>query len=208
MIRDEVISLLVKLNIKPYDDAYDIERKLRGIHTGFRISVTDGSSKVCLIFKDLPFVVKWSTEDYGEAKREAEIYKKALANGLAKFFPATAHIATINGVDFVAQEKVDFSCCHVPKAKEIHYQRIGRTTTDQIYRKIQKDFYKADHHNGYGRVLDRTWAGMIISLYGKKVCKALCEFVIENAINDLHEANIGYKNDRPIILDFSGYNRD
>ena len=30
---------------------------------------------------------------------------------------------------------------------------------------------------------------------------------IENRINDLHESNIGYKNDRPIILDFSGFDR-
>lgn len=57
----------------------------------------------------------------------------------------------------------------------------------------------------YNRYLEDIWAKMVINLYGKKVAKALCEFVQENGINDLHNENIGYKNNRPVILDFSGY---
>ena len=30
---------------------------------------------------------------------------------------------------------------------------------------------------------------------------------IQNAINDLHDSNIGYNHNKPIILDFSGYDR-
>ena len=59
-----------------------------------------------------------------------------------------------------------------------------------------------------GRELNPLWASMAIVLYGKRKCKALCKFIIENSINDLHYSNIGYLKDKPIILDFSGYHRD
>lgn len=59
----------------------------------------------------------------------------------------------------------------------------------------------------YDRDLDTTWGKLVISLYGKQITKKLCKFIKEYKINDLHGANIGYKNGKPIILDFSGYYR-
>lgn len=52
-----------------------------------------------------------------------------------------------------------------------------------------------------------SWACMALTLYGKKLCRKLCAFIVENAINDLHTSNIGYNHNKPIILDFSGYDR-
>lgn len=48
---------------------------------------------------------------------------------------------------------------------------------------------------------------LVLTLYGKKLCRKLCAFIVENAINDLHTSNIGYNHNKPIILDFSGYDR-
>ena len=48
---------------------------------------------------------------------------------------------------------------------------------------------------------------MALVIFGKKLVKSLCEFIVENDINDLHENNIGYKDNLPVILDFSGYKR-
>lgn len=69
---------------------------------------------------------------------------------------------------------------------------------------------KATHieNLGYNRELDYTWAAMALVIYGKTVCKKLCNFIQENKINDLRDANIGYKNNKPIILDFSGFEND
>ena len=72
---------------------------------------------------------------------------------------------------------------------------------------MDKCFKKAAPNGRYARNLDPLWAKMALVIYGKKLCKTLCEFIIENKINDLHESNIGYKNNRPIILDFSGFDR-
>lgn len=204
--RKEVIELLQVLNITPYEDSYDVLRSLRAkCGDDTKIKIGEGASKICLIFPDAPFVVKWSTGDYAEAMKEVEIYKKATEKNLEKFFPKTAFLTTINNVDFVVQEKIDFSAREIKISDSKKFDRISRTALDRIVAKMNKEFQKASPICRRG--LDERWAKMALVLYGKKACKALCEFIIENKINDLHKSNIGYKNGKPIILDFSGYDR-
>lgn len=204
--RKQIIELLKDLDIQTSDDSYDIRKKLNdlGYHRD-QVSVADGASKICLIFKDKPFVIKWSTYGYSEAMKEVEVYKKAIEKNLEKFFPKTAFLFSIFGIDFVAQEKIDFSVSNCSFKTDKKYHRISRTALDSTVARMEKEFYKASPL--CKRRLDRTWAKMAIVLYGKKACKALCNFIIENKINDLHGDNIGYKNNKPIIIDFSGYDR-
>lgn len=204
MEREKVIELLKKLNISSRSDCWEVHQALRS--NGYTdIKVSDGASKICLIFPDAPYVVKWSTDHYEEAMREVQVYQDAVAANLEKFFPKTAFLVSINGVNFVAQERIDFSVCDCKLKDARKFQRISRTALDKIAMKMEKEFRKASPN--YRHHLDQQWAKMAIVLYGKKACKALCDFVIAHEINDLHNSNIGYKNGKPIILDFSGYNR-
>ena len=204
---EKIIEVLKHLEINSSDDSYDVSEKLRRYDRNLadQISVSDGASKICFVFKNKPFVIKWSTYGYKEAMEEVEIYNRAMAQNLAKFFPKTAFLIRVNGVDFVAQEKIDKAVSDCSRQDVQKFQRIAKTATDKIVFKIEREFGRAG--NGYHRSLDHNWAKMAIVLYGKHACKALCEFVVANSINDLHGRNIGYKNGRPIILDFSGYHR-
>ena len=204
---EKIIEVLKHLEINSSDDSYDVSEKLRRYDRNLadQISVSDGASKICFVFKNKPFVIKWSTYGYKEAMEEVEIYNRAMAQNLAKFFPKTAFLIRVNGVDFVAQEKIDKSVSECNRQDVQKFQRIAKTATDKIVFKIEREFGRAG--NGYHRSLDHNWAKMAIVLYGKHACKALCEFVVDNSINDLHGRNIGYKDGRPIILDFSGYHR-
>lgn len=205
--QEEIIAMLKRLSIEPSDNDWDVGRKLREDEDGHEnIRVCDGASKICLVCKDWPFVVKWSTGTYGEAMKEVEVYQKAAEQRLDKFFPKTAFLVRINEVDFVVQEKISFSVREVDHRTHRNFERISHTATDRIVEKIEKEFRKVE--GGYHRSLDHTWAKMAIVLYGKNACKSLCKFVIENKINDLHNSNVGYLNGRPIILDFSGYYRN
>lgn len=107
-------------------------------------------------------------------------------------------------VTVIIQDKVDYSVSGCSWDKKQHYQHIANTVTNRIFSKMEHGFRI---NCGYDRDLDTTWGKLVISLYGKRVTKKLCEFIQEYKINDLHSSNIGYKNDRPIILDFSGYYR-
>ena len=172
--------------------------------------VCDGASKMCIVPKNADFVVKWSTayfaneKDYDEAYEEVLIYQKATKAGLEMFFPKTEVLCTVNGVVFVVQEKIDFSALNTPRNKESKYIYKTKTVSPAIIDKIDTCFQSIHR----GRSIDTTWASMAIIIYGKRKCKTLCKFVIENGINDLHSSNIGYLRDRPVILDFSGYHRD
>ena len=204
---EKIIEVLKHLEINSSDDSYDVSEKLRRYDRNLadQISVSDGASKICFVFKNKPFVIKWSTYGYKEAMEEVEIYNRAMAQNLAKFFPKTAFLIHVNGIDFVAQEKIDKSVSECNRQDVQKFQRIAKTATDKIVFKIEREFGRAG--NGYHRSLNHDWAKMAIVLYGKHACKALCEFVVANSINDLHGRNIGYKDGRPIILDFSGYHR-
>ena len=174
-----------------------------------KCQVADGASKMCIIPREADFVIKWSTgydceSGFDEAYDEVVIYQRAIKAGLEMFFPRTEVFCTYNGINFIIQEKVDFSTCTSPASKENRYTHKTRTVSPTIIEKMDNCFY----HMRRGRELNPLWASMAIILYGKRRCKALCRFIIENNINDLHGSNIGYLKDKPIILDFSGYHRD
>lgn len=212
-MRMAVIAYLDALDIGRYDDSWHVSSRidhLRGSAVADRIgpaTVSDGASKICLVFENLPFVIKWGSYDSKDAMAEVSIYQDAIAQGLAHFFPKTELFYTHNNISFVLQEKIDCSVAEAASKNEYirAIRRITKTPTDKIYHKMQTEFNKASCK--YRRQLDKSWAKMVISLYGKNVAKALCKFIIAHQINDLHMSNIGYKNFRPIILDFSGYHR-
>ena len=210
MTNEELYEVLKSLGITGQEDSYEVSTIIRdhGLKKDF-VTVHGGASKVCLDFTRENFVIKWTGEtrgDYDEAMEEVEIYNKAVTAGLAVFFPATELFTTINGVHFVKQEKVDFCVEDTPCHKEKKYAYQARTASDRIVQKMQNSINKACGHR-YSRSLNTTWAKMALVIFGKKLVKSLCQFIIENGINDLHESNIGYKDNLPVILDFSGYKR-
>lgn len=172
--------------------------------------IQEGVTKLCIVPKHADFVIKWSiayydaSDDWDEALEEVSIYNKAVEAGLGMFFPKTEVFCSINGITFVIQEKVDFSALSIPYIKENKYKYQTKTVSPIIIEKMDNCFYQMKR----GRELNPLWASMAIVLYGKRKCKALCKFIVENSINDLHYSNIGYLKDKPIILDFSGYHRD
>lgn len=210
--KEAAIAIIKSLNIDYTDDTYDIDKRIQNSVFFNEISVCSGASKVCLLFDNADFVVKYvpgyryqKEPEKNEALREIEIYEKAKEANLDMFFPYTENMGKINDTYFILQEKIDFSAAKVPQFKKIKYRNITKTAKEEMIDKINKGFQVKNSR--CRRYLNDLWISMILVLYGKTVCKKLCNFIQENRINDLHDSNIGYKNDKPIILDFSGYFR-
>lgn len=180
-----------------------------GYVNGKNFNVSTGASKVAIIFPKNGLVFKWCGHDdevVDEAAQEAENYAKAVQAGLSCFFPKT-ELYTCEGITkkIAVQEQIDYSAFDIPASAYKRYQRITRTVDHNIYEKVMNDILSV---GGWGaKTINYTWAMTAISLYGKKKVKNLCKFIIENKINDLHDSNVGFKNRKPIILDFSGYYR-
>ena len=108
--------------------------------------VCDGASKICIVPKHADFVIKWSTsclsgeEGYDEAYDEVLIYEKAVREGLEMFFPKTEILCTIGGINFVVQEKIDFSALNTPRNKDSKYLYKTKTVSPIIIDKIDTCF--------------------------------------------------------------------
>ena len=212
--RKEMKRILLAGNLSSSnDDSWSVRRILEAATPDFTFhdyKIHSGASKLCLCNEDGEYVCKWVTDDrYNEAVQEAKVYAKAVEAGLEKFFPYTEIAFETNGITFVFQEKVQYSASSLPCSFERKFSKQCQTSLDsekRIWKKMEKEFKRAGDKD-YSRDLNKLWACMALSIYGKKLCQKLCAFIIENAINDLHDSNIGYNHNKPIILDFSGYDR-
>lgn len=154
-----------------------------------------GASKNVFVGKD--WVLKYSISNHDEAYQEYLIYQDAKVKGLEMFFPETVYAGEINGIKFVYQKKIDFSCSDSGNYKFI----------DKKLNKANIPFWKTAHvsEGFFAGCSSYDWVKMGILLYGYKKMRALEKFTSKHRINDLHLGNLGYLNKKPIILDFCGY---
>lgn len=202
---DKIKEWLMGVNIRPSYDWEEVETAMENYGDApFPVRIADGASKICLVFADFDFVIKWSTCGKDEAMQEVNFYEEAKVRNLDKFFPMTEYFFSHNEIDFVVQEKITIQAEDVYGENMEYFANIGRTVPNYMVDKVQKDLNKV---SGYTRRINRIWIACLLSIHGKRATKALCKFVQEHDINDLHGANVGFKGNRPIILDFSGYHR-
>lgn len=213
-VQDFILTIQQAVSEKPrlVSRADSLCRVIHNAYPNVKIASSNGATKECLVFPDLGYVLKWSTETR-DAEREVAVYQKAIDANLADFFPATMLAGYIvsprddEAIAFTAQQIIT-NCAHKICWQEDGLKnrliRIAKTVPDCRVSQIERQFRKADQ-NGYGRDLDGLWAKVAVSLHGKRKVIALCEFVKKYHINDLHGSNIGYIGISPVILDFSGY---
>lgn len=213
-VQDFILIIQQAVSEKPVR-VRSADRLSRAIHREYpnvKIVTSNGASKECLVFPDLGYVLKWSTETR-DAEREVAVYQKAIDANLADFFPTTMLAGYIvsprdgEAIAFTTQQIITNSAHKImwnEGGVKTRLLRIAKTVPDCRIKQIERQFRKADL-NGYGHELDGLWAKVAVSIYGKRKVIALCEFVKKYHINDLHGSNIGYIGISPVILDFSGY---
>ena len=213
-VQDFILTIQQAVSEKPrfVRRANDLCRVIHNAYPNVKIITSNGATKECLVFPDLGYVLKWSTETR-DAEREVAVYQKAVEANLADFFPATELAAYIvlpttgEAIAFTAQQIISANAHKIMWSEggiKTRLLRIAETVPDCRISQIERQFRKADQ-NGYGRDLNGLWAKVAVSLHGKRKVIALCEFVKKYHINDLHSSNIGYIGISPVILDFSGY---
>lgn len=176
-----------------------------------------GATKGVLIFEQLGFVIKIpfcrNTEDcyynsaYGEyeccyftgadtdngwdyCEAEADKYERAETEGLAQCFAKTEKIGDIDGYPIYMQELADIY-------KSIDYQS---SHTEEDSRQVSSI---CNSNNFY--MFNIEWLSDAFHYYGEKVFHKLLEFIRTVGINDLHDGNIGYIGNRPVLVDYSSF---
>ena len=161
-----------------------------------------GAFKECLIFPDMDFVLKIpfefskNSEMDNACHDEIKTYQSAKEAGVEKVFLETWFIGYLrNGRPVYGQAKADYTSNSLPESKKKKYERITQTVSENMRSKVVRGMY--DHS------VNRLWAGMFISLYGKNFARKFEAWTKETHLTDFHSGNIGYRKDKPIILDYN-----
>ena len=161
-----------------------------------------GAFKECLIFPDMDFVLKIpfefskNSEMDNACHDEIKTYQSAKEAGVEKVFLETWFIGYLrNGRPVYGQAKADYTSNSLPENKKKKYERITRTVTENMRSKVIRGMY--DHS------VNRLWVEMFISLYGKNFARKFEAWTKETHLTDFHSGNIGYRKDKPIILDYN-----
>ena len=212
-----ILNLLSTFNLKHLSQ-YNFMKKLQALDDNFILA--SGVSKVAIIPKEKNYVIKIpyygkyrksngikcfdpyfssisKSSDY--CKSEEIIYNKAKANGLDTFFAEIEQIGTIKSIPIYVQRKaVIFEDVYYPEDDEEenlneHEISIFKTITTK-YSDLVEDEY-----------LPISWMKDFICSYGELAFDKLYNFLSDNNIQDLHSENIGYICERPVLVDFSGF---
>ena len=212
-----ILNLLSTFNLKHLSQ-YNFMKKLQALDDNFILA--SGVSKVAIIPKEKNYVIKIpyygkyrksngikcfdpyfssisKSGDY--CKSEEIIYNKAKANGLETFFAEIEQIGKIKSIPIYVQRKaVIFEDVYYPEDDEEenlneHEISIFKTITAK-YSDLVEDEY-----------LPLSWMKDFICSYGELAFDKLYNFLSDNNIQDLHSENIGYISERPVLVDFSGF---
>ena len=161
-----------------------------------------GAFKECLIFPDMDFVLKIpfefskNSEMDNACHDEIKTYQSAKEAGVEKVFLETWFIGYLrNGRPVYGQAKADYTASALPGNKITKYERITKTVTGNMQSRVVRGMY--DH------CVNRLWIEMFISLYGKNFARKFEAWTKETHLTDFHSGNIGYRKDKPIILDYN-----
>ena len=190
----EILDLLNQYSDKDFDDSWFNDIPNCGYATG--------AFKECLIFSDMDFVLKIpftyrdNSRDRNACEDEIKTYESAKQAGVEKALLETWFIGYLaNGRPVYGQAKADYTINYLPEPKKKRYQRMTRTVTENMRHKVI--------HGMYDHSVNRLWVDMFIILYGKKFTMKFEQWTKDTRLTDLHCGNLGYRNDRPIVLDYN-----
>lgn len=215
--KNYILNLLSTFNLKHLSQ-YNFMKKLQALDDNFILA--SGVSKVAIIPKEKNYVIKIpyygkyrksngikcfdpyfssisKSSDY--CKSEEIIYNKAKANGLDTFFAEIEQIGKIKSIPIYVQRKaVIFEDVYYPEDDEeenLNEREVSifKTITTK-YSDLVEDEY-----------LPLSWMKDFICSYGELAFDKLYNFLSDNNIQDLHSENIGYICERPVLVDFSGF---
>lgn len=164
-----------------------------------------GATKSCFILPHADYVIKFckpsrkrsNSREMDECELEACAYKSAKEYRVEKVLLETRFIGENEyGVKFFAQPKIETTQCDIPFKLDSEFRRKTNKISSKLVYKVTNSMYCSTSD---------LWIKMLILLYGKKFARSFEEWTKANRVNDLHEANIGYYKNKPVLLDYSGF---
>lgn len=174
------------------DSIEDIENKIVSQipYGNYSFYAVSGATKLCLIFENEKLVIKIpfnATYDYME-------------NKIVKFRNANYYNILLESWDYCSKEVEYYNRAKKWGLEEVFLEnkKIGFVNGYPIYMQQKAEFKYEE--------TEIEWWTNCEEHYGKKFYSKLIGFLSSWHIEDLHSHNLGYYNDRPVIIDYAGYN--
>ena len=217
MSYEEVLNLFKNCIFEDLcEDAYD-NQILANLPENLDYTYESGATKVVLIIENLDYVIKipfhgrieyaysedeedvfeeFSGATAGDSncwdycKEEVFYYQKAKEKNVEKFFLETSILGYSND---------DYPIYIQPKARIFNYYKSKSLSAEE---QIITNRLRSKCETWFSV----RWIRDAINWYGEAEVEKLLKFISNQEINDLHSGNLGYLNDRPVIVDYAGYN--
>ena len=130
---------------------------------------------------------------------ESCLYQKARTKKIAEIFAKEIYIGSINGYPIYAQQKAEgydmeacsFSELKITKEESEYLGSILQNNDTSVGPSFTTSTY--------------TWLADVLIYYGRVFLNKVLSFIKKNEISDLHSGNVGYINNRPVIIDYSSF---
>lgn len=201
-----VEKILEELNNCPVTDEYSQREFIQSLAKKYSLKFASGETRFCLYDRKWNFVLKMTRigrykTDF--CKKELANYESAKKYGVERIcLPIKLLYTCTSGMEVYQQTR--YSTDHSDAVYKKSYDKYLERRYGDLPRKstvIPK--IRANIPSG----MDKQWLARVLQLYGKKFCKSMELWLNENRINDLHDANIGWLNNKPVILDYAGFRR-
>jgi hypothetical protein len=118
-------------------------------------------------------------------------YRAAISNGLGRCFARTEFLGSINGYPIYVQEK----CAVLSKVgNKTHTKKAQKLTLNQCGDPLFDAF------------IDINWLTDFRLYYGNKILQHFTQFILDHGWeDDLRPANIGYIDNRPVLVDYASF---
>lgn len=194
----------VNIEIKPTKRIqYGIRERVYNELMSETCTISTGASRMVIIPNYASFVIKCDHPDYSEwdryvqdrdntspfCEKESWVYEEAVRYGVSQYFAKEEFLCRIGNKDFYIQERV--AC-----------------DEDEVTRSAMDCHGVSSRHDSYYYSMDsfERIEPLFEECYGFDETCALNSFLDDNSINDVHEANVGFRSNGDIvIIDYCGY---
>lgn len=179
-----------------------------GVSKSLPLKITNGASKGVIIDYSLPYVLKIPFNYYNDeacdyCNLELENYIAATqVKEISDCFAWTDFLFMYHGYPIYIMEKVECNSSKVEsKAFYSSYHSYCKKSGIVPSEKSRVHFETIFHRYGNEARMD----ALLMEQLGRKSTKIFWDFCDDNNINDLHEENWGFRGNKLVLVDYSGY---
>ena len=165
------------------------------------LKCNEGASRAVLIFDDFDYVIKIDFSDMADEKydfcdNEVYNYISAVSYNVSQYFAETWYGGRFEGVPFYLMEKAAINEDEINDDIDSGSLANKSILSDES---LEKSFPYMDCNT------KSTITDLFINYYDEEEIHELLDFCYSYAINDIHNENVGYIDNKPVIIDYAGY---